>query len=254
MVNCSSAAVRQNELIPLLLCPTVFSHSSFHSTSSFLPFLRSSRFKTHHCKFILVDHPPYLYFSNSVNLSAFICFPLIKRFRKKSNIGQEIAMSRRWLIRDGLTQTHTTYTSLANTHLYDRSPDTSPYVIKEERRPPLMLSICWYIIQYIQRRDIVACVCASLFVWKIGRKHEKEEEWENNVLWAESLTFPVSLVAASPQARKCGIRRRQAWKRAVEMMRGMENWVRKEGILYSEIPLCRCTSLKVMDAFYSWNL
>lgn len=57
------------------------------------------------------------------------------------------------------------------------------------------------------------------------------------------MTLPVSLVAASPQARK-HCRRRQAWELAAEggeMMRGRGDGRRREGILYPENSLvCRC--------------
>lgn len=75
MVNYSSGAARQIELIPPILCPAVFSHSLsyFHPflfgvyLSNLAPFYP---FQTHHSPISSLSHPPCLYFSNSSEVSS----------------------------------------------------------------------------------------------------------------------------------------------------------------------------------------
>lgn len=122
MVNCSPGAVGQNELIPPPLCPAVFSHSLsplllFFIVSIYLSSLTPFYpFQTHHFPVSSWSTPLLFSIFQTVvtfpNLSAFMCFPPIKRLVKKANIGQEIGMSRRCLISPGTTQEHTNHTYL----------------------------------------------------------------------------------------------------------------------------------------------
>lgn len=69
-----------------------------------------------------------------------MCFPLIKRSRKTANIGQEIGMSRGFLIVPSLRQKHT---SLANAHTdyIMITPYIHSYTVEENREMPPVLSL-----------------------------------------------------------------------------------------------------------------